>query len=179
MFQIVKVISNFVENGYRYIKVNRLGLFDVQTAKQISPFGFDSSPVKYSDVNRQLTAIYMQTSKKGKPVIVGYYNKSLVAGIGESRIFSVDETGEVKTFVWCKNDGQLLLGGDADNAVRFSKLKAGFDQLVTDHNKLVTAFNEHVHAGNGVPPTAVPGSIPADPSSASVDDSKIDEIKTL
>ena len=54
--------------------------------------------------------------------------------------------------------------GDSDFMVRFSELKAGFDQLKSD-------FNTHSHTAHGTPPTT--------PSTASVDSCKIDEIKTL
>jgi hypothetical protein len=54
--------------------------------------------------------------------------------------------------------------------------------LLSDHNDLVNAFNAHMHptAGTGPPSPPTPGTgIPATPSTASVDDAKINEIKTL
>jgi hypothetical protein len=173
---IVTVISNEIVTRFRKIKVRRLGQNDIQTPTQAAPFGVDSAPIK------NMRAIYADTDKKGKPVIIGYINRELIAGDGETRIFSLDENGELATFIWLKADGTMQIGGDADNAVRFSELKTGFDQLKSDHDALVDAFNSHMHAtaGTGPPVPPTPGTgIPAMHTTASIDDSKIDEIKTL
>jgi hypothetical protein len=75
----------------------------------------------------------------------------------------------------------MEIGGNTNFMARFSELKVGFDQLKSDHNDLVNAFNTHVHAtaGTGPPSTPTPATgIPASASTASIDDAKIDEIKT-
>lgn len=175
MLKIVTVISNAVEKEFRKVKVLVLGTSDNRISKQVSPFGVDSSPID------GMSAIYAPTSKTGKDVIVGYYNKSLLAGKGETRLYSVNSDGELETFIWLTADGKIQLGGTDDNAVRFSDLKDGFDQLKGDLNDLISAFNAHTHAtaGTGPPVPPTPGSgIPATPSSASVDSSKIEEILT-
>jgi hypothetical protein len=172
MAKIVGIISNAVESGFRKIK-SRIHELNIQTPAQASPFGIDSAPPA------GMTGLYIETEKNGKPALIGYFNKSLLAADGEFRIYSVDNDRNLSAYIWLKADGTILLGGDAGNAVRFEELKDGFDQLVSDHNDLVAAFNQHVHASNGVIATVVPGVIPASNSDASVDDSKIDEIKTL
>lgn len=173
----VKVISTAIEKGFRRIKATVYGETDIRTPRQIAPFGIDSNPVK------DMTAIYLDTNKKGKPVILGYFNRQLIADTGELRLYSADEEGEEQIFIHLKNDGTIAVGGEDDNMVRFSKLKEGFDALKVDHNKLVTAFNAHMHptapVGPPSPPTPVPSSIPAVASTASVDASKIEEITTL
>lgn len=169
---IVNVLSNVVEQGFRAVKHRLYGNSDIRTSNQVAPFGDDGNPIK------GMAAVYAKTARIGRPVLLGYFNKSLLAGPGEKRIYSVDEDGEVSTFIWLTNDGKIQLGGDDDNAVRFSDLKEGFDELKSNFNDIVSAFNAHVHAGNGIPPTAVPGSIPASPSTASIDSSKIEEIQT-
>lgn len=176
MLTLIKVISNAVEAGFRKIKIRRYGNGDVQTASQVSPFGIDAAPPV------GMVAVFSETNKKGKPVIIGYLNKSLLAANGEIRLYSLDSDGALATFIWLKADGTMEIGGDADNMVRFSELKTAFDQLLGDHNDLVNAFNTHMHAtaGTGPPVPPTPGTgIPATPSIASVDDAKIDEIKTL
>lgn len=173
---LVTVISNAIESGFRKIKIRRYGNTDIQTPNQATPFGIDSAPVA------EMRAVYAETSKKGKPVIIGYLNKNLLAGNGETRLFSLDDEGALATFIWLKDDGTMQIGGDADFMVRFSELKNGFDQLKQDHNNLVSAFNTHTHAtaGSGPPSTPTPGSgIPASASTASIDSSKIEQIKTL
>lgn len=172
---ISTVISNIVENGFRKIKARVLGVRDIRTATQIAPFGVDSVPPA------GMTGIYANTSTNGKQILIGYYNKSLLAQDGEFRIYSVDEDGSVATFIWLKANGKIQLGGDEDNAVRFSDLKSGFDQLKQDFNDHLTAFNAHMHAtaASGPPSPPTPGTgIPAVASGASIDAAKIEEIQT-
>ena len=88
-------------------------------------------------------------------------------------------------------DGKITFKiGDTEGGdflARFNELKAGFDELKQDHNDLVTAFNllaPHTHPVQVVPATgtgATTGIIPVvpseSPSTASIDDAKIDEIE--
>lgn len=153
-----------------------MGKDDVQESLEVSPYGIDSNPIK------DMVALYSPTAEIGVNVVIGYVNKNKIADIGEFRVFSTDDKGEVKSYIHLKNDGVIQINGDNDNAVRYSELKKGFDSLKSDFNKLVNAFNSHVHAtaavGPPVPPTPIPSVIPAKTSLASIDKSKIDDIKT-
>lgn len=176
MLNIVTVISNLVEDGFRRIKSRRLGNDDLQTPRQVAPFGIDSAPVK------NMKAVYADTNKKGKPVIVGYLNKSLLAGDGETRLYSVDADGNLKIYLWLKADGIIEFGGNTNHLVRFEELKSGFDQLKDDLNDLKNKWNTFASAYvpgspsvTGLPPTASTSTV----SNASIDDAKIDELKTL
>jgi len=109
-------------------------------------------------------------------------NINQLAGIGEHRTFSTDSDGSVKFYVWLKSNGTLELGGSSKHLARYEELKAGFDELKQNFNDHLTAFNTHMHptAGTGAPSPPTPGTgIPALPSTASIDSSKIEEIKTL
>jgi len=145
------------------VKFRRYGKSDIRTATQAAPFGIDSRPPK------GMVAVFSPTDEKGRSVVVGYVNKNLVADVGEVRLFSVNASGVLQTYVWLKKDGVLLLGGSAKHLARFEELKTGFDQLKTDFN----AFLTHVHGGSGTPPAP-----PATPSTASIDASKTDNVKT-
>jgi hypothetical protein len=176
MFYWVKVISNEIANGFRKPKVRRLGDGDIQTSYQVSPAGIDSAPPD------GMVAVFAGTNKSGKPIIAGYLNKDLLAQKGETRIFSVDGDRELSTYIWLKADGTMEIGGDADNMVRFSPLKSAYDELRDDLNDLKQKWNTFASAyvpggpsSVGLPPTAQTSPV----SSASVDDAKIDEIKTL
>lgn len=173
---LINVISNEIREGFRRIKLRRYGNGDVQTSYHVSPPGVDSAPIK------GMVAVYSKTNKRGKPVVLGYVNKSLLAQDGETRIFSIGSDGELSTFIWLRGDGTMDVGGSADNLVRFAPAKAGFDQLVDDVNDLKNKWNTfasaYVAGGpavQGLPPTAQTS--PA--STANIDDAKIDEIKTL
>lgn len=174
--QLIKIISSEVQSAVRIVKFLRYGKKDVQTSDQIAPYGVDSNPIK------DMIAVYSQTSEKGETVVIGYINKNQLAAVGEHRTFSTDENGQLKFYVWLKNNGTLELGGSAKHLARYEELKTGFDALKKDHNDLVDAFNTHMHAtaATGPPSIPTPGTgIPAIPSTASIDSSKINEIKTL
>lgn len=167
---IVKVISTRVADGFRNVKFLRMGKSDIQETEQIGSHGFDSNPVK------DMVAIYAPTLQQGEPVILGYINKNHIdLKPGESSMYSTDSDGQLKTFIKLLDDATMEIGGNSDFMVRFNELKSGFDQLKND-------FNTHTHittATIGASPT--PGTIapPTSPSAASIDNSKISEIKTL
>jgi hypothetical protein len=173
MARATKIISSSFDSlKRRILKFYRLGK-DVQTAHEVAPYGFDSNPIK------GMTAIHMETGNNGDTVVVGYVNLNQLAGSGESRMYSTDANGVLKTSIWLKNDGIMEIGGDVDFMVRYSKLAEAFNELKDDHNKLVDAFNMHVHAGNNIIATvSVDPKIPADQSNADIEPAKIVDIKT-
>ena len=168
--------TSFDKLKHRIVKLLRFGSRDVQTADEVSPFGIDSNPTK------NMVAIYATTVEKGEQIVIGYLLPDKLAEVGETRIYSTDANGGLKFHVWLKNDGTLELGGNAKHLARYEELKAGFDQLKEDLNNIIVAFNSHMHAtaASGLPSPPTPGAgIPASASTASIDSSKIDEIKTL
>jgi hypothetical protein len=171
----VKVISTrFDELKRLLIKALRSGKSDVVEPKQLAPFGIDSNPIK------DMIAVYGATGEKGKHYIIGYVRKDQLAGVGELRNYSTDEDGELKFYTWLKNDGTMEFNGDTDNLVRYAPLEAGFNKLRDDFNAHVQKYNAHGHLG--VQPGAGTSGIPAlldDPSAATIDAAKIDEMKTF
>lgn len=171
----VKIISTSLGDlGKRLIKFAGFGSKDIQTAQHVFPFGIDSNPVK------DWVAVYATTSNSGDKIIVGVINKNLLAGIGETRLFATDDKGTEKGYLWLKNDGTAEILGNDDNAVRFSKLEAGFNQLKDDLNTQIDKWNLFAAAYSpgspttlGTPPTAAT----VTNSTASISDAKIDTIK--
>ncbi|KKN55741.1 hypothetical protein LCGC14_0579510 [marine sediment metagenome] len=173
---LVKIISTEIDDlTQRVSKFLRFGLNDVQTAIQTAPYGMDSNPIK------GMIAVYGATSEKGKPVIIGYINKNQLADIGEARIFSTDENGVLKTFIWLKNDGIIEIGGDVDNMVRFSELKTAFNEMQSDVNTLKTAISGWTPIPNdgGAALKVALATWFAATLVENIDDSRIDQIKTL
>ena len=155
MIKLVKTIStSFDTFKKRIVKVMVMGKNDVQTCQQITPFGVDSNPTP------NLVAVYAKTGEMGKTVIIGYLNKDLLAGIGETRLFSTDEVGVLKSYIWLKNDETIEIGGDGDFMVRYSALATAFNLLKTDLDTVRAAL-----------------SLP--PSLADISGAKIDKIKTM
>lgn len=171
-----KVNGSFKDSiGRLIVKIFRMGGQDVQQVPEATPFGIDTAPPE------GMVAIYARTGIKGEEVIVGYVQRDRIAAPGETRIFSVTDGGDISQFIHLRTDGTMEIGGTADYMVRFSELQKGFDQLKQDFNDLVNNYNLHTHvlalsAGTG---TAAPTVTQGTPSTASIDDSKIDEIKTI
>lgn len=170
---LVKVDSTKLDDiKRRVVKFLRLGKYDVQTSVEANPYGLDSNPIK------DMMALYSPTGENGKTHIVGYVNKNLKAEPGEFRTFATDEQGNEIFYTWMKKNGTIEIGGDSDNAVKYSKLEQAFNQLKQDFNSLVTNFNAHQHtAPSGGGPTT--GAQSASTSSADISPAKNDKIKTL
>ena len=165
-FSIVK--ENILNGGKRVLKVVQ---FRVKTADVVGPFGEDSHPLK------DMIAVYAGTAEVGDNVIIGYFNENQLAAEGEKRMFSLKPDGTLSFAIHLKNDGTCKIGGDADNAVRYSALETAFNKLKTDLNNFITSYNTHIHTDSVFgPTTATPAQ--ATPSSADITPAKINEIKT-
>jgi hypothetical protein len=175
MFTLIETLSSTIADGFRKIKLRRFGNGDVQTARQVTPFGIDSSPVK------GMRAVYGETNKKGKPVIVGYLNKNLLAADGETRMFSLDSEGALATFIWIKADGTMEIGGNADFMLRFSKTKEVIDELQSDIETLKNAFTAWTPVPNDGGAALKTGTATwaGTAFTKNIDDAKIEEIKTI
>lgn len=162
---ITTILETFFDSGKRILKVLRLGKNDVQTSFESSPFGFDSNPVK------EMKAIYSKTESSGQSVIIGYINKSQIAEVGESRIFSTDTDGNLVFSLHLKNDGTAEFGGNSDNLIRYLQLNNALSLEVQKINvelvKIATGLN-----------AIVPGSYVHTPVTVDISAAKIDEIKT-
>ena len=164
MIKLVKTLTTELgAGGRRLIQILGVGKGDIQTPYQAAPFGIDSHPIK------DLIAVQANTGEMGKTAIIGYINVEQLAELGELRLYSTDDAGVEKAYIWLKNDENIEIGGDTDFMVRYSALETAF-------NTLKQEFDAHVHpgvtAGAGVTsPIAVP-------SIADISGAKINDIKT-
>lgn len=149
--------STFDTFKRRVLKFLRLGLRDVQTAKEAGPYGVDSSPIK------GMVALYAPSGVKGKNYIVGYLNINQLAQPGEFRAYSTDGNGALKTYLWLKADGSMEVGGSSDNLVRYSPLDQSLQNLATALNQELAAISAGILAAGG---TYTPGTITIDIASA-------------
>ena len=178
MIRLVKVISTELGTaGRRIIKALGLGKGDVQTAIQAAPFGSDSNPPE------GFRAIYAKTGTKGDTFIIGYINVDQVAEVGEHRLFSTDEQGNLAFEARMRNDGTFELGGSVDNLARYSELEKSFNELKGDFNDHVTDYNGHTHPttatiSSGPPGVITPTTSLSTPSAADITPAKIEELKT-
>jgi len=165
---LVKIISTSIKNGRRIVKFFRMGLKDVQTSVEVSPYGIDSNPIK------DIIGVYTQTTSKGDTYIIGYINKNQQAGVGELRTYATDTTGTEKFYTWIKSDGTYEIGGNSDNAVRYSPLNSGLQSYKASVDNHLTLIETAINA-------LAPGTFPVLPVNLTLDisASKINEIKTL
>jgi len=126
MITYAKIKSATIELGKRILKFEEFG---AKTASESMPFGIDSNPIA------DMIAIHSTTSNNAESVIIGYINKNQIAGVGESRLYSLNANGVLKAFVYCKNDGILLLNGDTYSGVRYEPLNTGLG----NQNTLINA----------------------------------------
>ena len=163
--KLVKYLESKIESGKRILKTLGLGKNDVQTSQQALPYGIDSQPIANVKVIRTSTGDYNVS------VILGCINVNQQAAIGELRLFSTDENGEEQCFAHFKNDGKILINGDDDNMVRYSKLEEAFNELKGDFNAFANAY---IPGG----PTVVGSPAEVLPSTADISGAKIADIYT-
>ena len=178
MSVVGKVIESIIDEGLRVIKLLKFGETDNINTFQVSSFGDETNVPEGYD------ALYIQTSNSSEPVCVGFINKIVFNDLnpGEKQIFSTNAGGDtVQAFVKLLNDGIIHFNGDTDFIAGFNDLKSGFDTLKTDFNNHITNWNAFANlyvAGGpsvqGLPPSASASSA----STASIDSSKKDNLKT-
>ena len=159
----VKTISSRIVESVRLVKFQRKGKDDIRECKSISPHGVDSHPIE------DLIAVYSETDQNGKNVILGYINRNAIADVGELRLYATNVDGDEQNYIYLKNDGQIEIGGNGDNLIRYSPL-----------NSELTAFKNQIQVELGLIATAIagvggayaPGTLTIDISA-----SKIDEVE--
>lgn len=148
----------------------------------------ETSQVFYSDgliSNPAKGTIGLRISKGSLDIVVGSMNYQIPIpeNQGEKLLYSTDADGVVKCKLFLDTEGNFIFNSGSDNAVRYSALETAFNQLKTDFENLVTAYNSHIHITTAtVGATAVPGVISpttstGSPSTADITPSKIEEIK--
>lgn len=164
MVKLTKIISTAIDSGKRIVKILGFGKSDVQTSNEAVAFGIDGNPIK------DMVAIQMDTSQRGKTVIVGYINKNQIAESGELRLYSLNDSGAEQAHVYLKKDGNLELNGNADNAVKFIPLDSGLQAEAV----LINAELAKIAA---VLNTLLPGSYVPTPVTVNITPAKVATVK--
>lgn len=160
MITITKVLSAAKE----FVKVLRYGSQDINTPEPSLPYGIDSKPIH----NKR--GIVAETRRKGKNVILGYILHSEKTESGEIRVYSTDNDGNDKFYIYLKKDGTCEIGGNVDNLVRYSKLDSGLQQFKDQIQQELSFISTGIaSAGGSYTPSIL---------SLDISDSKIDEIKS-
>ena len=170
MISIAKIIGIDIVNGFDKIKATVMGRSDHRRAIKTTLPGIDSKPIKKGQ-----RAIFATTQNMQEPVCLGVINNANQAGEGETFVYSVDSEGDVQSRIKLLSDGDVIINDGTDYAVKFSEIKAGFDELKDKVNSLINKYNIHKHAVSGAA-TLVPDTL-EDTTTASVDDAKVESVK--
>lgn len=79
---------------------------------------------------------------------------------GETEFYSYDENGNKLATFKLNAAGDMVLQGGSNHAVQYEELKTQVDQLVSDLNDFIAAFNAHNHATAPVGPVSLPTVVP-------------------
>lgn len=175
MLSVVEVLSASFDSGKRrLIKLLRMGREDIQECVQSSPAGVDSSPVK------NMRAIYGSTTERGKNYVIGYLQKEQLAEPGETRFFSVNDSGELKAWMWLKKDGTIEILGVDDNLIKYAQTAATIKEIQDDIAALKEVFSTWVPlpTDGGAALKAAAATWFAQPLIEDISGAKFDEVKT-
>lgn len=142
---------------------------DIQTGELFSQSGEDYNPPKDSRV------VTLSLGNAFKVAIAVNDGTEPTTGEGERELYSV-ENGERKAKIRLQTDGVVMINDGSDFAVRFSELKAAYDELRDFVNDFITnTYNTHTQpiSGGAAGVPAVPGI----PTTATIDAAKVDSIK--
>lgn len=163
--QLVKIDSSTINSlKQRLVKVLRLGKSDVQTPREVAPFGVDAPAPK------GWVGLFAETGIKGKPVLIGYINTNQQANPGEVRLYSVDSNGDEKTYFYLKSNGTIEVAGNADNLVRYAPLNQAISNFETFLQTELGKIQTGIATAGG---SYTPGTVSID-----ISDAKINELKT-
>lgn len=176
MNKLVKVISSRLDSlGRLLVKFTGSGRDDTQEVVTVSSFGIDSVPIK------DLIAIQAKTQVSGESVIVGFILKNRIANIGETRIYSTNENGDVQQYIHLKNDGTADFGGTGDFLTRYSPMAATIEEIQNDIATLKNVLSTWIPVPNdgGAALKTAATSWASTPLVENISNAKITEFNTL
>ncbi len=162
--RLTKVISTTITKGKLIIKVLGLGSKDVQTVYNIAPFGIDSN------VNPGYRGIWAKTDNQEDRILLGILFEQAISAPGEIRLYSEDDNKNEVFSLHLKKNGTCEIGGNVDNAVRYSKLDEALQSAINDINTELDKIQTAITSLGG---TYLKSDIELD-----ISDSKINNIKT-
>jgi len=166
------ILQSLLQAGKRFIT---LEVFkgDNHKAKQYHGGGEDYNPPP----NVEAIVVPINGNLADTAVLLYRDGITKIADLGEKRIYSTSADGQTfKVYVYLRNDGIIEINGASDFAVRYSELETAFNQLKSDFDALVTAYNAHAHPAGSPPGNTGAPLTPGNPSTADISGAKIDEI---
>ncbi len=146
---------------------------DIQTVELMQPAGEDTNPPDGSKV------IILSAGSAWKIAVAVDDGIEPEMQPGEKKVYSVSE-GAIQAFINFLVSGNIEINGNADFAVRYTKLETAFNTLKSEFDTLVQTFNTHTHVYNPGPGSGAPTAVPAalgQPSQADISPAKVDTVK--
>jgi hypothetical protein len=172
-----KTISTTVSKiGTRLQKFLGMGRKDVQETEVCQPFGIDGNAVK------DMVAIYSPTLVKGETVVIGYINKNAIAEVGGLRLYSTNQQGSERAYVYLRANKDIELNGNGDSIVRYTPLNSGIQSEASLINQNLNLILANLTNLNSVVNGIIPGSVTAIyvpvPVTVDITQSKVNDVKT-
>jgi len=157
--RIARVLESKVDSdGFLILKVE----VDYKNNKQIELY---SGPGDCSRPLPEDKVLIIEKEGTGEYAGIAILNEDQSEDEGEKKLFSRDANGNIKTSVYFKKDGKLIIDCDSDIeiksdskikmmngsdfAVRYLELKTQLDQLKQDLNTFISVFNNHTQSVSG------------------------------
>lgn len=175
MNSLVKVVSSAVDNLKRLtVKFFANGPLDIRESVQAAPFGIDSNPIK------DMVAIQAETPERGKNYVIGYLNKEVLSQPGETRLFSVNSSGQLQAWLWLRNDGSIEILGTDDNLMKYAQAASTIKEIQQDIAELKSVISGWVPVPNdgGAALKSAASAWFGSPLVEQIDGAKFDEVKT-
>ena len=152
-----KLISFIVKGGKRLLTLAKVGMYDVAEVDEVCAHGIDSVPLAGT------IGVFGKTSvTTSRGVCYGYVNGNRSAGIaaGETRVYSLQPSGDLSFQMILKGDKTMYLGwnedlGDyTDNMVGYNQLNSILTAYFTSLNTAIAAGVSSA-GGSYAPPSAI------------------------
>lgn len=141
---IAKVISSAITETFRIAKAEIYPNYSKE-ARVFYPPGVDSVPVDGKD-----QGLTIEVGTSGKTAFVGV-SPVPIAEVGEIRIYSRDEDGNLKASVHCKKNGDIEIVSDGGKIAidnNAEKLKVLMNDLITQIKAITTTAPASISAGS-------------------------------
>lgn len=144
MVRITKKNSSTLDKlKRRIVKVLALGRSSVYEAFESAPHGVDAN------APNKKNAVYAESLSNNTKVILGYINDSQKAEVGGFRIYSTNESGEEQNDIYLRANGDIEIGGNTDNAVKWNRLNSSMNQLQAKVNTNLYLIASGIAAAGG------------------------------
>ena len=167
---ITEVKGSGILKNVRELATTWLGKSVRNRITEYSPAGIDSCP------DDGMQAVVCETGTQGNPISLGYVKKDrTVVNKGEIKVYCSQNTNF--SYVYCRNDSKMEVGGSANHMTRYEALETAYNQLKADHDAFIDLWT--IFCAQYMPgPINIPFTTPLVHSTGNISPAKIDNVLT-